>query len=81
LFQAVWKTARTDLANDVLAGLGATIIAISSVLNGLGRFFWGGLSDKIGRSRTFTILFMTKIVAFFQDNFPADRFPGKASFY
>lgn len=45
-----------------LAGAGATLIALSSVFNGLGRFFWGGLSDRIGRLQTFRIILASQIV-------------------
>lgn len=52
---------------QVVAGLtaaGATLIAVSSIFNGLGRFFWGGLSDKIGRVQTFRLILGTQLVAF-----------------
>ncbi|MDR7868503.1 MAG: OFA family MFS transporter [Sporomusaceae bacterium] len=50
------------LAN--LAASGATLIAVSSVFNGLGRFFWGGLSDKIGRVQTFRLILGSQVAAF-----------------
>ena len=53
---------------QVIAGLaasGATLIAISSIFNGVGRFLWGGLSDKIGRVQTFRLILGTQLVAFF----------------
>lgn len=50
----------TDFSNlEIIHSLGvagATLIALSSVFNGLGRFFWGAISDKIGRVQTFRIL-------------------------
>lgn len=57
---------KTDSAMDsaALAAAGATLIAVSSLFNGLGRFFWGGLSDRIGRSQTFSVMLGTQIVAF-----------------
>lgn len=58
----------TDFANpDVIASLsaaGATLIAISSIFNGLGRFFWGAVSDKIGRFSTFRWLLILQLVVF-----------------
>jgi OFA family oxalate/formate antiporter-like MFS transporter len=51
----------------VIAGLaasGATLIAISSIFNGIGRFFWGGLSDKIGRVQAFRLILGTQFVVF-----------------
>ncbi|BBB91261.1 MAG TPA: OFA family MFS transporter [Methylomusa anaerophila] len=47
-----------------LAAAGATLIAVSSVFNGLGRFFWGGLSDKIGRVQAFRFILGTQFVVF-----------------
>ena len=47
-----------------LAGAGATLIAVSSVFNGLGRFFWGGLSDKIGRVLTFQLILGSQVLVF-----------------
>lgn len=47
-----------------LAAAGATLIGISSLLNGIGRFFWGGLSDKIGRIQAFRLILGTQIFCF-----------------
>lgn len=47
-----------------LSASGATLIAISSVFNGLGRFFWGSVSDKIGRIKTFRILLLLQAIIF-----------------
>lgn len=47
-----------------LAASGATLIAISSIFNGVGRFFWGGLSDKIGRVQTFRLILGSQLVVF-----------------
>jgi OFA family oxalate/formate antiporter-like MFS transporter len=51
-------------AQTALAAAGATLIAISSLFNGIGRFFWGGLSDKIGRLVTFRLILGSQIFAF-----------------
>lgn len=47
-----------------LAASGATLIAVSSIFNGVGRFFWGGLSDKIGRVQVFRYILSSQFVAF-----------------
>lgn len=47
-----------------LAAAGATLIAVSSIFNGVGRFFWGSLSDKIGRTQTFRVLVGSQIIIF-----------------
>lgn len=64
LIQDIWSKVDPSLTKATLATYGATLIAVSSLFNGVGRFFWGGLSDRIGRSRTFTLIFATQIVAF-----------------
>ncbi len=53
-----------DAAKAALAAAGATLIAISSIFNGVGRFFWGGLSDKIGRVNTFRIILASQVLVF-----------------
>jgi OFA family oxalate/formate antiporter-like MFS transporter len=64
LMQDLWKRIDPSLAAVVVAGYGATLIAISSLFNGAGRFFWGGLSDRIGRIQAFRTMLATEIVAF-----------------
>ncbi|NLZ94207.1 MAG: OFA family MFS transporter [Bacteroidales bacterium] len=57
-----------DLSDaSVVASLnssGATLIAVSSIFNGLGRFFWGAVSDKIGRITTFRLLLALQALIF-----------------
>jgi OFA family oxalate/formate antiporter-like MFS transporter len=66
LLKAGAKYSRMDpaAAKAALAGAGATLIAVSSLFNGVGRFFWGGLSDTIGRVRTFRIILGSQILVF-----------------
>jgi OFA family oxalate/formate antiporter-like MFS transporter len=69
LFQELWaKYFSIDMSiadnKTMLAAYGGTLIAITSIFNGIGRFFWGGLSDKIGRIQTFRIMLGTQILAF-----------------
>ena len=49
---------------NTLNAAGATLIAVSSIFNGLGRFFWGAVSDKIGRISTFRILLALQALIF-----------------
>ena len=53
-----------EAAAKALAAAGATRIAISSVFNGVGRFFWGGISDKIGRTNAFRLILLTQVFVF-----------------
>ncbi|MCU7693305.1 OFA family MFS transporter [Haoranjiania flava] len=60
--------ANTDFQSpETVAGLaaaGATLIALSSICNGLGRFVWGAASDKIGRIQTFRLLLGAQAIVF-----------------
>lgn len=47
-----------------LAASGATLIAVSSVFNGAGRFTWAALSDRIGRLKTFRMLLFIQVIVF-----------------
>jgi len=64
LFQEICSKADPTLGRDTLASYGATLIAVSSLFNGIGRFFWGGLSDRIGRRETFRLLLGSQFLAF-----------------
>lgn len=58
--------AKYDPSKDAvaLASIGATLIAITSIFNGIGRFFWGSLSDKVGRVQAFRLILFTQIIVF-----------------
>jgi OFA family oxalate/formate antiporter-like MFS transporter len=64
LFQDLWHRLDARLSKETLAAYGATLIAVSSLFNGFGRILWGGLSDRVGRLRTFSILLGSQIAAF-----------------
>ena len=71
LLQDILKLRMPDATNftdpsviNMLNAAGATLIAVSSVFNGLGRFFWGAVSDKIGRISTFRILLALQALIF-----------------
>jgi OFA family oxalate/formate antiporter-like MFS transporter len=64
LLQDLWKNINPLLAPATLATYGATLIAVSSVFNGLGRFSWGGLSDRLGQIHTFRLMLGTQVIAF-----------------
>ena len=52
-----------DIYGQTAVAAGA-IIGIFSIFNGLGRLFWSGISDIIGRKTVFIILFATQAVVF-----------------
>ena len=64
LLQDVWGLAAPSLEPETLAAYGATLIAVSSVCNGVGRLFWGLLSDRLGRVRVWRILLGSQLVVF-----------------
>jgi len=52
------------LDRSVLAGYGATLIAVSSLFNGLGRIVWGVVSERLGRINTFRLLLASQLIVF-----------------
>src|SRR6266480_3043833 len=48
----------------VTAGIASIIVITISIFNGLGRLFWGWLSDAIGRPFTFLSLFVIQVIVF-----------------
>ena len=64
LLQEVWGLSDPGIEPAVLAEYGATLIAVSSVCNGVGRLFWGSLSDRIGRVAVFRFLLASQMVVF-----------------
>lgn len=63
LFQDLLKATGITDAN-ILAAKGATLIAVSAVFNGVGRFLWGSISDRLGRVNSFRLLFIIEIAVF-----------------
>lgn len=48
----------------VTAGVASALVVTISIFNGIGRLFWGWVSDFIGRPYTFLSLFVLQIIAF-----------------
>jgi MFS transporter, OFA family, oxalate/formate antiporter len=64
LYQDIWRLDQPTLERSVLAGYGATLIAVSSLFNGFGRIVWGAVSERLGRINTFRLLFASQLVVF-----------------
>ena len=64
LLQEIWGVKNPELEPAVLARYGATLIAVSSLFNGIGRLFWALISDRFGRIVTFRIIIATQMVVF-----------------
>jgi len=64
MFQELLKSNNAALSPAVLASMGATLIAITSLFNGFGRFLWGAVSDWAGRIKTYRIMLGSQLVVF-----------------
>jgi MFS transporter, OFA family, oxalate/formate antiporter len=64
LLQEIWGLSDPSVEPAVLANYGATLIAVSSLFNGLGRLLWGTISDRIGRVETFRLMLASQMIVF-----------------
>jgi OFA family oxalate/formate antiporter-like MFS transporter len=64
LLQEIWGLSDPGIEPAVLASYGATLIAVSSLFNGLGRLLWGTISDRIGRVETFRLMLASQMIVF-----------------
>lgn len=64
LLQEIWGFADPTVEPAMLANYGATLIAVSSLFNGMGRLMWGMISDRIGRVESFRLLLATQMIVF-----------------
>ena len=64
LLQDLLQRTRPGISASDLAAAGATLIACGAIFNGFGRIFWGAVSDRIGQSHTFSLMFAAQIGAF-----------------
>jgi OFA family oxalate/formate antiporter-like MFS transporter len=64
LMQELWSRGDHSIGEKALEGIGATLIAVSSLFNGFGRIGWGAASDRIGRVQAFRIMLLTELAAF-----------------
>jgi nitrate/nitrite transporter NarK len=47
------------------AAVAVPAYGLVAIFNGLGRFFWGAISDRIGRNLAFALIFGVQVVVFF----------------
>jgi MFS transporter, OFA family, oxalate/formate antiporter len=64
MLQDLLKPLNPGMGSTALAAAGASLIAISSIFNGVGRFLWGGISDRIGRIQTFRLILGSQALVF-----------------
>jgi len=64
LLQEIWGLSDPAAEPAGLARYGATLIAVSSLFNGLGRLLWGTISDRIGRVESFRLMLASQMIVF-----------------
>jgi len=64
LLQEIWGLADPSVEPATLANYGATLIAVSSLFNGIGRLLWGMISDRVGRVESFRLLLSSQMIVF-----------------
>jgi len=64
LLQEIWGLSDPAAEPAELARYGATLIAVSSLFNGLGRLLWGTISDRIGRVESFRLMLASQMIVF-----------------
>jgi OFA family oxalate/formate antiporter-like MFS transporter len=64
MLQDLMHAKNPELTAEVLSAAGATLIAISSLFNGLGRLFWGAISDRLGQILVFRLILISQIFVF-----------------
>jgi OFA family oxalate/formate antiporter-like MFS transporter len=47
------------------AAVAGSVYGLLAIFNGLGRFFWGAISDRIGRNMAYVLIFGIQVVVFF----------------
>jgi MFS family permease len=47
------------------AAVAGQVYGLLAIFNGLGRFFWGAVSDRIGRNMAYVLIFGLQVVVFF----------------
>jgi MFS transporter, OFA family, oxalate/formate antiporter len=63
--ELISKGVTDPAAVKALTGTAITAYAFVAVFNGLGRFFWGAVSDRIGRNMVMVCIYACQVVIFF----------------
>jgi MFS transporter, OFA family, oxalate/formate antiporter len=63
--ELISKGVTDPVAITQLTGTAIRTYAFVAVFNGLGRFFWGAVSDRIGRNMTWVCIYGAQVVIFF----------------
>src|SRR5258708_33185919 len=65
ILELISKGVTDPNAIKALAGTAISAYAFVAVFNGLGRFFWGAVSDRVGRNMTMVLIYACQGVIFF----------------
>jgi MFS transporter, OFA family, oxalate/formate antiporter len=63
--ELISKGVTDPVAINALTGTAISAYAFVAVFNGLGRFFWGAVSDRIGRNMVLVCIYACQVVIFF----------------
>jgi MFS transporter, OFA family, oxalate/formate antiporter len=63
--ELISKGVTDPAAVSALTGTAISAYAFVAVFNGLGRFFWGAVSDRVGRNMTMALIYACQAVMFF----------------
>nr|HPN02759.1 MFS transporter [Rectinema sp.] len=64
MFQELILNRKPSSTVEALASMGATLIAVTSIFNGVGRLLWGAFSDKFGRMKAYRFLLGSEMLIF-----------------
>jgi OFA family oxalate/formate antiporter-like MFS transporter len=65
ILELISKGVTDPNAIKALAGTAISAYAFVAVFNGLGRFFWGAVSDRVGRNMAMVLIYACQVVIFF----------------
>ncbi|MBV9439391.1 MAG: OFA family MFS transporter [Candidatus Eremiobacteraeota bacterium] len=63
--ELISKDVTDPTAIKALTGQAISAYAFVAVFNGLGRFFWGAVSDRLGRNMAYALIYAAQVVIFF----------------
>jgi len=64
MFQELILNRKPSSTAEALASMGVTLIAVTSIFNGVGRLLWGAFSDKFGRMKAYRFLLGSEMLIF-----------------
>jgi nitrate/nitrite transporter NarK len=63
--ELISKGVTDPVAIKALTGTAISAYAFVAIFNALGRFFWGAISDRVGRNMTLVFIYACQVVIFF----------------